>query len=257
VLQLYLITLPDGATIAYETEGSGPPVLLLHGFTGTARSHFGGLITELRSNHYVIAPDLRGYGQSRPPMRTFPPDFYQRDAEDMAALLDHLDLPPAVVMGFSDGAESAILLAALRPNRVRGVVAWGISGVISAQMAQAAQAWLPVSAWGDDRAAWRNEVIATQGADQFAPQIEGWAAAAQTIHAAGGNICYTQAAAVACPVLLLNGDGEINNLPSDFERLAARIPTCRAEFVADSGHAIQDDQPARLDALIREFLAEL
>lgn len=251
------LTLADGAEIAYETEGDGPPVLLLHGFTGTARSHLGHVIAELRGDYRVIAPDLRGYGQSRPPTRSFPPDFYQRDAEDMAALLDHLNLPRVVVMGFSDGAESALLLAALRPDRVRGVVAWGISGVISAEMVTAAQAWLPVSVWGDHRADWRDEIIATQGADQFAPMIEGWVAAAEAIYAAGGNICYEQAAKVECPVLLINGDGEMNNLPSDFARLAARIPTCRAEIVADSGHSIQDDQPERLYALIREFLATI
>jgi valacyclovir hydrolase len=57
--------------------------------------------------------------------------------------------------------------------------------------------------------------------------------------------------------MLINGDGEVNNLPEDVRRLAARIPDCRLEFVASSGHSIQDDQPARLSALIREFLAGL
>lgn len=254
---MHHVGLADGASIAYHDEGQGPPVLLLHGFTGTARSHLGKLIADLRRDQRVLAPDLRGYGQSRPPLRTYPPDFYQRDAADMAELLDQVCPGPVVVMGFSDGSESAILLAALRPDLVRGVVAWGISGVISAQMAAAAQRWLPVSAWGDERATWRDEVIATQGADQLAPQIEGWAAAAQAIYAAGGNICYTQAAQVQCPVLLMNGDGEINNLPSDFARLADRLPVCRAEIIAHSGHSIQDDQPERLHALIREFLARV
>ncbi|MFV9505856.1 MAG: alpha/beta fold hydrolase [Oscillochloridaceae bacterium umkhey_bin13] len=254
---MHRVVLADGATIAYHDQGTGPAVLLLHGFTGTARSHLGALLDDLSRDHRVIAPDLRGYGQSRPPARSFPPDFYQRDAADMAALLDQIQPGPAVVLGFSDGSESAVLLAALRPDLVRGVVAWGISGVISTEMAAAAQGWLPVSAWGDDRAAWRDEIITTQGAEQFASQIEGWAAAAQAIHAAGGNICYDQAAAVQCPVLLVNGDGEVNNLRSDFMRLAARMPTCRAEIVLDSGHSIQFDQPAHLQRLIREFLVGL
>lgn len=254
---MHRVVLADGATIAYHDQGTGPTLLLLHGFTGTARSHLGALIDDLSRDHRVLAPDLRGYGQSRPPVRCFPPDFYQRDAADMAALLEQLQPGPVVVLGFSDGSESAILLAALRPDLVRGVVAWGISGVISAEMAAAAQRWLPVSTWGDDRAAWRDEIITTQGAEQFASQIEGWAAAAQAIRDAGGNICYEQAAAVQCPVLLVNGDGEVNNLRSDFNRLAARIPNCRAEIVAKSGHSIQFDQPARLHALIREFLAAL
>lgn len=251
------VVLEDGATLAYHDEGSGPPILLMHGFTGTARSHLGGLIDALKADHRVIAPDLRGYGASRPPARDFPADFYQRDAADMAALLDHVRPGPVVAMGFSDGSESALLLAAARPDLVRGVVSWGVAGVISAEMAAAAQAWLPVAAWERLRPAWRAEIVATQGEDQLAPQVEGWAAAAQAIYAAGGNICYEQAAAVRCPVLLLNGDGEVNNLEADFFRLAGRMPDARAAIVAASGHSIQDDQPALLLARIREFLTEI
>lgn len=254
---MHRVVLADGAIIAYHDEGAGPPLLLMHGFTGTARSHLAGLIDALKVDHRVIAPDLRGYGDSRPPARDFPADFYQRDAADMAALLDQISPGPVVVMGFSDGSESAVLLAASRPDLVRGVVSWGIAGVISAQMATAAQGWLPASSWGESRGAWRAEIVATQGEDQFAPQIEGWAAAAQAIYAAGGNICYEQADSVRCPVLLLNGDGEVNNLEADFFRLAERLPDARAEIVAASGHSIQDDQPELLLARIREFLAEI
>lgn len=254
---MHRLTLSDGATLAYHDEGAGPPLLLMHGFTGTARSHLGRLIDDLRRDHRVIAPDLRGYGASRPPARDFPPDFYQRDAADMAELLDHIGPGPVVALGFSDGSESALLLAAGRPDLVRGVVSWGVAGVISAEMAAAARAWVPAAAWGEERAAWRDEIVATQGADQFAPQVEGWAAAAQAIFDAGGNICYEQAAAVGCPVLLVNGDGEVNNLRSDFDRLAAHLPRCRPVIVPASGHSIQDDQPEALLALVRGFLAEL
>lgn len=254
---MHTLVLPDGATLAYHDEGAGPPLLLLHGFTGTARSHLGGLIADLSRNHRVIAPDLRGYGASRPPARDFPPDFYQRDAADMAALLERVAPGPAVALGFSDGAESALVLAASRPDLLRGVVAWGVAGVISPQMAAAAQRWLPVSAWGASRAAWRAEIVQTQGEAMLEPLVAGWAAASAAILAAGGNIVYQQADQIRCPALLINGDGEVNNLPADLRRLAARIPACRLEFVADSGHSIQDDQPARLSALIREFLGEL
>ncbi len=254
---MHQVVLTDGVTMAYHDEGAGAPLLLMHGFTGTARSHLGDLIEDLRADYRVIAPDLRGYGRSRPPDRDFPLDFYQRDAVDMAALLDQLQLGPVVAMGFSDGAESALLLAAIRPDLVRGVVAWGVSGVISAEMVSSVKQWLPVSAWGTDDASWREEICATQGPEQLVPLIEGWVAAAQAIYAAGGNLCYHEAAAISCPVLLINGDGEVNNLPSDFNRLAARISNCRAEIVVGSGHNILVDQPATLRHLIRTFLREL
>ncbi|NTV62085.1 MAG: alpha/beta hydrolase [Oscillochloris sp.] len=251
------ILLPDGAPIAYHDLGSGPPLLLMHGFTGTARSHLGGLIDELARDYRVIAPDLRGYGASRPPARDFPVDFYQRDAADMAALLEQIAPGQVVALGFSDGAESALVLAASRPDLLRGVVAWGVAGVISPQIAAAAQRWLPVSAWGPKRAAWRAEIVASQGEEMIEPLVAGWATAATAILASGGDIVYSQADRISCPALLINGDGEVNNLPEDVRRLAARIPTCRLEFVANSGHSIQDDQPGQLLALMREFLGEL
>lgn len=254
---MHRVALSDGVTIAYHDEGAGPPLLLLHGFPGTARSHLGVLIDALRADYRVLAPDLRGYGASRPPARSFPPDFYQRDAADMAALLDALQPGPVVVVGFSDGSESAILLAAARPDLVRGVVAIGVSGVISGSMAASARTWLPTSAWGPARAAWRAEIVADQGEEQLEPLIAGWVAAALAIHQAGGNICYTEAAAVRCPVLLVNGDGEVNNLQEDFLRLAARIPAGRAVIVPASGHSIQVDQPEVLLAHMRAFLAEI
>lgn len=251
---LHNVTLHDGARLAYHDLGSGPPLLLIHGFTGTARAHMGLLIDDLSRDHRVIAPDLRGYGASRPPNRTFPPDFYQRDAADMAELLDIIKPGPVVALGFSDGAESALVLAARRPDLVRGVVAWGVSGVISQAMVDAVQDWLPVSAWDERRAAWRQEIIELHGREQLEPMIEGWVRAAEAIAAAGGDICLREAPQIRCPALLINGDGERNNLPDDVRRLAAAIPNCRLEFVANSGHSIQDDQPAVLIQLIRQFL---
>lgn len=249
------VTLHDGAVLAYHDLGSGPPLLLMHGFTGTARTHMGLLIDELSRDHRVIAPDLRGYGASRPPNRTFPPDFYQRDAADMAELLDIIQPGPVVVLGFSDGAESALVLAARRPDLLRGVIAWGVAGVMSQAMVDAVQDWLPVSAWDERRAAWRQEIIELHGREQLEPMIEGWVRAAQAIVAAGGDICLREAPQIRCPALLINGDGEQNNLPEDVQRLAAAIPNCRLEFVANSGHSIQDDQPEVLIRLIRQFLA--
>mgnify|MGYP000863740075 CR=1 FL=1 len=247
----------NGIHLSYLDLGAGDPLLLIHGFTGTARDDLGDLIDALAGEYRVIAPDLRGYGASRPPNRDFPPDFYQRDAVDLAGLLDHIDPKPVVVLGFSDGAEAALLLAALRPDRVRGVVAWGVSGVISPEELASVERWLPVSAWGPERDTWKRQIIERHGPEQLEPMINGWVEAARAITARGGNICYEQAAAIRCPVLLLNGEGEVGNTPRDVLRLAARIPNARLEFIPNCDHAIQRDQPATLARHIRAFLEQL
>jgi valacyclovir hydrolase len=251
------VVLDDGATIAYHDEGAGPPILLMHGYTGTAAGDMGLLIEELRADHRVIAPDLRGYGASRPPARDFPVDFYQRDADDMAALLDRIAPGPLVAIGFSDGGESALLLAAARPDLVRGVIAIGVCGIISQPMLRSVQGWLPVERWEREHPGWRQDIVESHGADQVAPMIEGWMAATTAIGAAGGDVALEAADKIACPTLVINGDGETGNPPADARRLVERIPAGRIAFVAGSGHSVQRDQPARLIELVRGFLAEI
>lgn len=251
------VDIGQGVELAYIDAGEGLPLLLIHGFPGTAEAHLGRLIDEFSRDHRVIAPDLRGYGASRPPTRTFPPDFYRRDADDMAALLDKLQCGPAAVLGYSDGAETAVLLAASRPDLARCLAGWGVSGVISADMLTAVSSWQPVSAWGREREVWKQEIIARHGAEQLEPIITGWVEAARAIYASGGNICLNEAAGVLCPALLINGEGEIGNRPEDVSRLAAAMPQGRLIFVPNSGHAIQNDQPEELIRLIRGFLTEL
>ncbi len=249
--------LPDAAPLSYLDLGSGPAMLLIHGFPGTARRHLGDLIDRYAPSYRVIAPDLRGYGASSPPPRQLSPDFYRRDAADLARLLDHLAVGPAILLGFSDGAESALLLAALRPDLARAVVAWGVSGVISETHLAAVQEWLPVQDWGPERAAWRAQIIADHGEAQLRPLIEGWVQAAAAIVAAGGNICLAEAARIRCPALLINGEGEVGNLPEDVQRLAAAIPNARLRFAAGAGHAVHWQHPEWFGAQVDAFLAEI
>ena len=249
--------LVDGQPLAYVDEGAGSPVVLLHGFTGRAVTHMGLLLDVLRDAHRVIAPDLRGYGLSAPPPRTFPPDFYQQDADDVAALLRQLACGPAMAMGFSDGAESALLLAARHPDLVAGVVAWGVSGVISREMAESVTGWLEPGDWAASHSDWAAEIAREHGAAQIEPLVAGWARAAHAIYAAGGNICRDEAAAIRCPVLLLNGEGEVNNTRADTLALQARIADCRLRLIPGAGHGIQWDQPDALVAEITRFMSTL
>ncbi len=244
----------DRSIISYLDEGQGEPLLFIHGFTGTATADHAGLMDEFRPTHRLIGPDLRGYGASRPPNRDFPVDFYQRDAADMAALLDAINCGPVTVLGFSDGAEVSLLLAAMRPDLVRGVVAWGVCGVISPEELQAVQSWLPLTNWDEVRPEWKRHIIERHGTEQFEPMITGWLGAARGIYERGGDISYNPSNRIQCPVLIMNGDGEVGNTPRDVRRLAERIPNCRLEFVVDSGHPIHKDQPALFNARVRDFV---
>jgi valacyclovir hydrolase len=252
------IELPNGAKISYTTHGveTGQPVLFMHGFTGTAFSHFANEITLLAPIAKIIAPDLRGYGQSTPPNREFGPDFYQRDADDMHALITHLTLTNVTVIGFSDGAESALLLAAAAPERIARVIVWGVCGQISPEMVQRVRRWLPVEDWGDDRFDWKAEIIANHGIHQFKPMIEGWVDAAEVISARGGDIVHHCAHRIVCPVTIIHGSQDVGNPIPVVQHLAAQIRYCTVHILEGIGHTIQDEAPTQLHPIMLDALTQ-
>src|SRR6266849_6396880 len=87
----------QGQKIFYETFAEGQPVLLMHGWMRVGRDLLS-IANNLADSYQVILPDLPGYGRSVPPYRTYPADFYQRDAGLMAGFLDKLSLSNVHIM---------------------------------------------------------------------------------------------------------------------------------------------------------------
>ncbi len=118
----------DGVDIAYLDEGEGEPVVLVHGFASTKEVNWlnpGWVSTLTRAGRRAIALDNRGHGASA---KLYDPAAYHSAvmAEDVRALLDHLGIPRADVMGYSMGARIAAFLALAHPDRVRSVVLGGL-----------------------------------------------------------------------------------------------------------------------------------
>lgn len=108
----------DGARIWYAAYGSGRPVILLHGGLGHS-GNWGYQVPALVKNGYrVIVIDSRGHGRSTRDERPF---SYQLMASDVLAVMDALDLVTAALVGWSDGACTALILADEAPARVAGV----------------------------------------------------------------------------------------------------------------------------------------
>ncbi|MGW2460783.1 alpha/beta fold hydrolase [Streptomyces sp. NPDC001356] len=108
----------NGVGLNVATAGRGPAVLLLHGFPHTWRL-WSEVIGPLARRYRVIAPDLRGFGDSERPAGGYDPGTLAADA---AGLLEALGAGPAVVAGIDLGAPPAFLLAMRRPGLVRRLV---------------------------------------------------------------------------------------------------------------------------------------
>ena len=107
-----------GVRLRYIEQGSGPAIVLMHGYTGTADRHFiaNGVFGNLAKDHHVIAIDLRGHGKSGKPHD--PAAYGEEMARDVVRLLDHLKIQRAHVLGYSLGAMIAGKLATLHPDRL-------------------------------------------------------------------------------------------------------------------------------------------
>ena len=115
------VLVPDrGEFLLRDSGGPGTPVLLVHGWMFPSDLNWLQAYGPLQAAGYrVLAMDLRGHGRG---LRTSAPFRLADCADDAAAVLAALDLPPALVAGYSMGGPVASLLARRHPDRVRGVV---------------------------------------------------------------------------------------------------------------------------------------
>jgi pimeloyl-ACP methyl ester carboxylesterase len=103
-----------GASIYYAIYGKGDPVILLHGGLGNG-DHFSNSMPVLTAAHQVIVIDSRGHGRSTLGTEAI---TYDRMSDDVLAVMDHLQVARAAMVGWSDGGEIALDLAIHHPDRV-------------------------------------------------------------------------------------------------------------------------------------------
>jgi pimeloyl-ACP methyl ester carboxylesterase len=109
--------LPDGLRLYYETQGSGLPVVLIHGLSGS-HDLWKYQVPAVAARYHAITLDLRGHGQSdKPPGPYSIPTF----ADDVLALLNLLDVERAVMVGLSMGGGTVQTFALAHPERVRAL----------------------------------------------------------------------------------------------------------------------------------------
>ncbi len=108
----------DGARIWYSAYGTGPPVILLHGGLGHSGNWGYQVPARIANGYRAVAIDSRGHGRST---RDGRPYSYELMASDVFAVMNALHLDRVALVGWSDGACTALILAAKYPSRVVGV----------------------------------------------------------------------------------------------------------------------------------------
>lgn len=242
--------------IYYEESGSGDPVLLLPGITDNIGKHER-LRDALAQRFRVIAADLPGSGRSGPQPRRYHADYYTEDALAFAALLHERGAIPAHVVGFSDGGEVALLLAALSPRTVRSVVAWGAAGVAHDPGGRIRSAFRnvvdqPEPGWED----YRNYLISIYGEDIARATTRSFTDAWDAIVAAGGDIGRSRANQIACAVLLIHGEKDWVVSRALAGELASQIHEVETIEVEGVGHGVHEERPQWFIDTVTEWLTK-
>ncbi|MDE1819845.1 MAG: alpha/beta fold hydrolase [Euryarchaeota archaeon] len=128
-----------GSKFHYEDVGEGPAVVLLHGLGGDGHEWVYQKAA-LSSKFRLIIPDLKGHGSSAPPKEPLYPPF--EHAKDVVALLDHLQVASAWVVGLSAGGFVALALGLDHSSRVRGLVLIGTTAHVDKYTIAVGRRWM-------------------------------------------------------------------------------------------------------------------
>jgi pimeloyl-ACP methyl ester carboxylesterase len=237
--------------IAYLDEGAGDPIMLIHGFASNKETnwvHPGWVTTLARAGRRVIALDNRGHGAST---KLYDPAAYdtERMAGDVLALLDHLGVAAADVMGYSMGARITAFCALMDPQRVRSAILGGLG------LHLVEGAGLPESIAHALEAASLDEVTdpSARVFRQFAEQTRSdLAALAACIRGSRQTLAPGEVARIAVPVLIAVGTHD--RVAGSAPALAAMIPGARAFDIPGRDHMLAVGDRA-FKAAVLEFLA--
>ncbi len=262
----------NGVHLNVEVSGEGPTLLLLHGFSGSAATWAPHV--EAWRGFTTVAVDLLGHGASDCPAD---PRRYrmERCLEDLVALLDHLDVRRAAVLGYSMGGRVALRLALHAPGRLWALVLESASPGIEDASEREARARSDadlaedieregVEAFGER---WQAlPLFASQARLPAAVREElrrqrlgndsrGLAGSLRGMGAGRQEPVLARMGDIRMPVLVIAGalDDKYCGLAL---RMAAALPCARTEIAPDAGHAVHLERPEAFAGAVRGFLEE-
>ncbi|MGD0862989.1 MAG: 2-succinyl-6-hydroxy-2,4-cyclohexadiene-1-carboxylate synthase [Candidatus Limnocylindrales bacterium] len=262
----------DGASYQVRIGGSGPPLLLIHGFTGRA-SDWGPFLPALQQAATTITVDLLGHGDSDSPAEPAR-HAIERQAADLAAVLRRIGAAPADVAGYSLGARVALRMAAASSGVVRRLMLESPSAGIADPADRAArrdadeqlarllesrgmqafvERWESLPFFASERAL-PAASRARLHAERLRNRREGLAACLRGAGQGSMEPLDGRLGGVKSPTLVVAGAlDETGRLRA--EAIAAGIPRARLVIVEKAGHAPHREAPGRFASLLLEFIA--
>jgi pimeloyl-ACP methyl ester carboxylesterase len=242
----------DGVRIYFEERGTGPAVLLSHGYSASARM-WEGQLRELSDRYHVIAWDMRGHDRSDSPDD---PAAYSHamTVADMIAILDACSAKRAVIGGLSLGGFMSLAFHLAHPERTAALMLFDTGPGYKKDE--------PRTEWNKMAGAMARtlETKGLEGAMSGAEvKLSHHRSAQGLAHAARGMLAQIDGRVIESlpeikvPTLVLVGANDKQFL-SSADHMAAKIPGAEKMVLADAGHAANIDQPDAFNAAVRAFL---
>ncbi|KYQ54734.1 Valacyclovir hydrolase [Trachymyrmex zeteki] len=216
----------DDTEINYARIGTGDhPVLLLPGalddenLQSIKRDVSGSIWTDFKPQMEnlnvdrltIVAWDPPGYGKSRPPDRTFPDDFYQRDATWAYNLMKTLGYSKFSLIGWSDGGITSLLLASAYPDSVYKMVVFGTNAYIHLDETKIYKSIRDINKWSEKM---RTPMIQIYGENYFQKMWSDWIETVLRLYEKqNGNLCKQVLPKIKCPTLIIHGAKDAMVLP--------------------------------------------
>jgi pimeloyl-ACP methyl ester carboxylesterase len=256
----------QGISLEYDDLGNGTPLLFIHGFP-LDRTLWGPQVAELQKTYRVIAPDLRGFGQSSE--TDGQAVTMETHAEDMRALLDSLNIKQAIVCGLSMGGYIALAFVAQYADRVKGLILSNTKAGADTEAGR--QGRLDTSTKVEQTGS--TDVVV----DGMAPKMLGSQAKSETatfvrnMMSRQRSTAVTSAlrgmaarpdrtsllASIKAPTLIITGSADIVLPPSESEAMHAAIAHSTLVNIPDAGHLANLDKSEAYNEALQAFVNEL
>jgi pimeloyl-ACP methyl ester carboxylesterase len=240
----------NGVRLAYSVRGTGPTLLLSHGF-GLTQRMWDAQVAHLQDRYRVVTWDFRGHGESDYPSDA---DQYSEDISvaDMDALLDEVGADKAIVGGLSLGGYTSLSFCAAHPDRCSALLIIDCGPGYRKDEARAD--WNARAAARGDKFD-REGLAGLQAADQHR-DATGLAHAARGMLAQSDDRVMRALPDITVPSLIIVGENDAPFLgASDY--MAKKIPNATKIMIPNAGHVANLDQPEAFNAALDVFLSTL
>jgi pimeloyl-ACP methyl ester carboxylesterase len=239
------VDVDGGAKIYYALYGQGTPVILLHGGLGNA-DHWANQVPALADRFEVVAIDSRGQGRSTRSNGTI---TYDLMAEDVIAVMDHLKLERAALVGWSDGGEIALKIAISHPARVSKLFVYGANYDSSGSKPRSGPHAATFATYGAKcRADYQRLSKTPRQYDAIVEYL-------LPIWRNPMGFTKDQLRTIQAPTMVADGDHDEIIVLDQIVEMSKLIPNAKLQIFADTSHFALWQDPESFNKVLLEFLA--